>query len=987
MLQAMHIRGFTVFAGILLLTPIVRDWLPNYFDTTLTTALAVLLLVLPINGFSLLCYLKMPQRQQHYQRTRKHDDLWLILMGKGTLWAILLVLLILYPEFAQRTLDLNHPLALSIVLSMLLVGLALGVKIARNMSKSHIETGLVPVGALGIMLALLTMGMFPNMLLQMALLGFLGVMAGLFIDPLHALVRYHVPHAEMPQARYLHNWLQSLIMLSFVSITTLFAAIGLPEKLLFPLLTGVVIAGALYTLTHLPQSLLRFIISRLFHARYRLKVVGFENLPASGGLLLLGNHISFVDWALVQMACPRQLHFVIERGYYERWYLKWVLDRFNVVPIRSAGSANALNKVNELLAAGEAVCLFPEGALSRTGQLGEFKHGYEKAIRETDAQIIPFYLHGLWGSRFSRSSGFLRQSRQSGFKRDIVVAFGEGLAADTDAALVKQRVFELSITSWETYAQTLDPIPVNWLRSAKRLGFRLAAADVQGEPLSHHRFMTAVLRFSTLIEARNPEQNVGLLLPTSAGGAIANMAVMCLGKTVVNINYTASEAAIKSAIQQAELRRLFTSRRFIDKLKERGINIPAMLPGTPLIYLEDLKETIPKQQLLATLLMVILLPTRLLQWLYISPIKMDDTAAILFSSGSEGAPKGVELTHGNLAANARQVADVLNTLENDVLMSTLPSFHAFGLLTSNLMPLSEGIPIVCHPDPMDSVNIAKGVARYEATLLFGTSTFLRLYARNPRVHPLMFQSLRYVVSGAEKLTPDVRKLFLERFGKQIQEGYGTTETSPVAAVNIPDQIDTRFWKVQTATREGSVGLPLPGTSFRIVDPDTLQTLPTGEDGLILIGGPQVMKGYLNNPEKTTQVISVLDGQRWYHTGDKGHVDEDGFLTIVDRYSRFAKLGGEMVSLGAIEEQIRLLLEEPELEMVAMNLPDEKKGEKVILLLADEREPQAIKRSLRELGMNPLMLPAEIHRIEAVPKLGSGKTDFARSRQLAEQLSA
>ncbi|WP_228292281.1 AMP-binding protein [Candidatus Thiothrix anitrata] len=716
-----------------------------------------------------------------------------------------------------------------------------------------------------------------------------------------------------------------------------------------------------------------------------LKVLGFEHLPASGGVLLLGNHISFIDWALVQMASPRQLHFVIEKGYYERWYLKGFLNWFGVIPISSGASADSLEKVTEMLKAGEVVCLFPEGTISRTGQLSEFKRGYEKAVKGTGAVIVPFYLHGLWGSRFSRSSGFLRENRQSGFKRDIVVSFGKALPETIPAHELKQKVFDLSFASWEAYSHLIDPIPVNWLRAAKRMSFRMAAADVIGEPLSHHRFMTAVFRFAVLIKKLSPEQNIGLLLPTSSGGAIANMAVLTLGKTIVNLNFTASSESIHSAAQQAGLQRVYTSKRFLDKLKERGIDIPAILPDTPLTFLEDLKAEIPKHQLLTTLLMVMLLPTRLLQWLYIPKIDLDATAAILFSSGSEGAPKGIELSHRNLAVNARQVADALNTLDNDVIMGTLPTFHAFGLLASTLMPLSEGIPIVCHPDPTDAVNIAKGVARYEATLLFGTGTFLRLYAKNSRVHPLMFQSLRYVVAGAEKLAPEVRRLFLDKFGKKLLEGYGATETSPVASVNLPDQLDTRYWKVQAANKEGTVGLPLPGTSFRIVDPNTLETLPTGADGLILIGGPQVMKGYLNAPEKTAQAIAELDGQRWYKTGDKGHVDEDGFLTIVDRYSRFAKLGGEMVSLTAVEHQVRQILGDAELELVAVNLPDDKKGEKIVLLMAGAYDEAAVKRKLLEGGMNSLAIPSTIRSLAEIPKLGSGKTDFGSARKVAESL--
>jgi acyl-[acyl-carrier-protein]-phospholipid O-acyltransferase/long-chain-fatty-acid--[acyl-carrier-protein] ligase len=243
-----------------------------------------------------------------------------------------------------------------------------------------------------------------------------------------------------------------------------------------------------------------------------------------------------------------------------------------------------------------------------------------------------------------------------------------------------------------------------------------------------------------------------------------------------------------------------------------------------------------------------------------------------------------------------------------------------------------------------------------------------------------------VVAGAEKLANDVREAFRIKFGKEIYEGYGATETTPVASANLPDRLDTTFWKVQTNNKPGTVGMPLPGSSFRIVDPDTLTELPTGEDGLILIGGTQVMLGYLGEPERTAQAIAVLDGTRWYKTGDKGHLDEDGYLTIVDRYSRFAKLGGEMVSLTAVEEQVRRVLGDPELDVCAVNLPEPKKGEQIVLLVAGAARPlDELRRSLVASGTNPLMIPAEFRKVDEIPKLGSGKTDFTLARRLAEQV--
>ena len=928
-------------------------------------------------------YFRGKTQSRNIRLVKRHPYIWLSILGLSVFWAISQVLLATYPAYAKEFLGLDNTALIQGLMAFAGIGVMIGSVIAGRVSRNHIETGLVPVGAIGLTLAIILIRAFDSSIMQALNFLFIGIMGGFIVVPLNALLQYHAKSNQLGRVLATNNLIQFSVMLLFLVITSIlsyykFGSTGILWGLAF-----IAFFGTLYTIFKAPESLLRFIIARIFAARYRMKVLGFENLPHSGGVLLLGNHISWVDWALVQIASPRPLNFVIERGYYERWYLKGFLDMFGAIPINSGDSEGSIQRINELLKDGKAVCLFPEGAISRTGQLSEFKRGYQRAIKGTRAKIVPFYLHGLWGSRFSRSSGFFKDSRQSGFKRDIVVAFGKTMTADTTPDQLKRRVFDLSFTSWQKYSKTLDSIPVSWLKTAKRMSFQMAATDIIGEPVSHHKFITGVFAFAGLIKKKSPEQNIGILVPASVGGAICNMAVLALGKTAVNLNFTSSPEAIQGALKKAEIKTVYTSKKFLKKLNERGIKIKEILPDTTLLYLEDLKAELPKAKMLTTLIAVMILPTRLLQAMYIKPTKPEDTAAILFSSGSEGTPKGVELSHLNLAANSRQVADTLNTRENDTVMSTLPTFHAFGLLATTFMPLSEGIPIVCHPDPTDVVTIAKGVARNHGTLLFGTSTFLRLYTMNKKVHPLMLKSLRLVIAGAERLNPDTRNAFTLKFNHQILEGYGTTETSPVASVNIPDELDTTYWKPQLGNKLGSVGMPLPGTSFRIVDPDTLKELPTGEDGLILIGGPQVMKGYLHDVEKTNEVIVEIDEHRWYRSGDKGHLDEDGFLIIVDRYSRFAKLGGEMVSLSAVEEKIREALGgDPDLDLVAVNLPDDKKGEKVILLIGNEMPAKDIKKRLLEAEMNPLMIPSTFINVEAVPKLGSGKTDFAQSRKVA-----
>ncbi|MDC0197406.1 AMP-binding protein [Candidatus Thioglobus sp.] len=535
-----------------------------------------------------------------------------------------------------------------------------------------------------------------------------------------------------------------------------------------------------------------------------------------------------------------------------------------------------------------------------------------------------------------------------------------------------------SFADWQNYPSTLDPIHVSWLKNAKRSKTAFAVADIEGVEISHKRFLTGVLLFSKKIAAYSPEQNVGLLLPSSGGGAIASIAILALGKTIVNLNFTAGKKALASAAKQAELKNIYTSRKFLDKMLERGIDLESFFPNCKLLMLEDIREEISSLARIGTLLKAILFPASVIRKSYFKEVSMSDTAAILFSSGSEGSPKGVELSHSNIAANAKQAAIELSAVDSDVIMSTLPTFHAFGFAITTLMPLSQGIPIVCHADPKDVVTIASGIQKYSGTILVGTPTFLRMYTINKKVSVESMQSLRLVVAGAEKLRSEVREGFENKFNMPVYEGYGTTETSPGASVNLPD-LDSPY---KLRNRPGTVGKSFSGTEFRIVDPDSLEPIPSGEDGLILIGGPQIMKGYLKMPEKTAKVIELIDGYRWYRTGDKGHLDEDGFLTIVDRYSRFAKIGGEMISLSTVEEEILDACNEKDLEIAATCLPDQRKGEKIVLLSTNNLEKSELTKILSDAKVNPLYHPSSVLVVDEIPKLGSGKTDFGATKKIA-----
>ncbi len=942
----------------------------------------------PAPGAALLLrrYLSGGLIKENLQPVLSRSEIRLSIIGLAMFWSVGQVLLAAFPAFAKAQTGEVNTVIIQAILGASGLGIAIGSIIASRVSRNYIETGLIPVGAAGIALGLLVL---PHLHSQTAMaldFLFIGTMGGLFIVPLNSLIQFYASEHELGKVLAGNNLIQNITMFSFLMITVSFAQWGISSKFLLVFMAVFALVGGAYTVYKLPQSLVRLVVASLLSKRYRVQVQGMKNIPNRGGILLLGNHITWIDWAIIQIASPRPVHFVMHKRIYEVWYLTWFFKLFGCIPIeRGASSQASLDAVAELLNAGKVVCLFPEGALSRTGHLGEFRRGYERAAAQCDENVLiqPFYLRGLWGSQFSYSSEKLKRYSHDGWKRDVIVAFGRPEAISTKADQIKRKIFDLSVSSWQHYADTLPSLPDAWIASCKRRGNDTALIDSSGQSLSASRLLAVAICFSRRIKGISKEQNVGLLLPTSAGGVIANMAALLAGKTIVNINYSASESAFSSALAQANIKTVYTSEKFLAKLKTRGIDFSHPLSDVNVVYLEKLKDSISPAELGYSFALVKLLPTCLLKPIIRRKHNAQTTAAILFSSGSEGAPKGVMLSHTNIMANLKQISDVLNVEDRDVMMASLPLFHAFGLTVTQFLPMIEGLPMVCHPDPTDVEGVAKAVARYKATILCGTSTFFRLYCRSNKVHPLMLQSLRLVIAGAEKLNSDVRDDFKLKFNKDILEGYGATETTPVASVNLPGSLDTQSWKVQLGGKLGTVGMPLPGTSFKVANPDTWEKLPSGHPGMILIGGAQVMQGYLAMPEKTAEVIRVIDDTRWYVTGDKGYVDEDGFLTIVDRYSRFAKVGGEMISLSAVEHAVVDSLRDGhhELEVVAVAIPDDRKGEKIVVLCDRDIRLEEIKTAMLEKGCSALIIPSQVIHVETLPKLGSGKTDFSQAKML------
>lgn len=971
------LRHVWPIALILIAAALLQVWLTRFVPTIVEGDSTL--------RFDLRKYLHLGYLKENFAIVTQNRVILESILGLGIFFGVSQVVLAIFGVHLKTVSGETNTIVAQGIMALAGLGIAVGSMLTAKLSEKYIETGLIPLGATGVMLCIYAITKSANLYLLGIEFFLFGIFGGFLIVVLNALIQYRAKTHELGRVMATSNFVQNWFMLLFLGLTIYSALNGLETQTLFHIMIAVVAIGALYSFVTLPQFLLRLLFKIIALFRYHLHVHGVENFPKDGAALLLGNHVSYIDWVVLSIASPRRVSFVIERGFYEKWYLKPFLKFFGAIPISARASRGAFKAVREKLEAGKIVCIFPEGALTRNGHLGKFQKGFELITRDIDVPIIPFYIRGLWGSRFSHAHAKLKHN-VSLRERDIGVSFGKPLTSDTTAESLKKVIFELQIESWAKYVDRLPPLQHSWLKMAKQQGEKLAVADATGTELSSHKLAAVVFAFARKIEAQcGKDPNVGIIMPTSAGGAIVNLALLSLGKRVVNLNYTASNLSLAHAVTLAELNTVYTSRLFLEKLKGRGIDLTEVLESVKVVYLEDLKPEIKKVTVLRHWAAMKLLPYSLLHRLYLTKVPTDQTAAILFSSGSEGVPKGIELTHKNFMANIKQFTNLLNFLEEDVIMATLPTFHSFGLTVAMLAPLLEGVPFVCQPDPTDAEGVGKLTARYRGTVLFGTSTFFRIYAKSKKLHPLMFESVRFVIGGAEKVSTDVRERFKKKFGLDIYEAYGTTETTPGISSNIPDVLNTDTWQVQIGNKIGTVGMPFPGSSLKIVDPESFEELPTGSEGMILIGGTQVMKGYLKDPEKTAEVIKVIDGVRWYVTGDKGKIDEDGFLTIVDRYSRFVKIGGEMISLSAVEEAIRKIIPE-EIDIVAAGAPDPKKGEQIVLLYHGEIAEGELKALIAKSSLNPLMRPTLYHYLDEMPKLGSGKTDLKLAKKIALEVA-
>ncbi len=645
-------------------------------------------------------------------------------------------------------------------------------------------------------------------------------------------------------------------------------------------------------LVRLPLWLLR-------HTLYRVHAYGTENIPANGPVLLVSNHVSHIDALLVLAAQQRQVRFLIWAPYLGVPFLRWILRLAKVIPVDSGSGPRAivqsLRTAAEALAKGDVVCIFAEGGISRTGFLLPFQRGFEQIVKRTPVPIVPVCLDHVWGSIFSYQGRRFFWKLPRHLPYHVHVSFGKALPATASAFEVHQAIQRLSAASAVRRAPSRRPVHRQFVRMAVSHPRRPCIFDANaskpmlryGEILVGAKILTKRLRPLLAGDAM-----VGIWLPPSLAATVANISVSFLGKAAVNLNYSSTADIVRSSIRQCAIRHVLTSRLFTHKVPlDPG-------PDVEFIFLEDFRKGITQWERIRSMLSVWLVPG-FIQERYLLGLGKhtgEDLATVIFSSGSTGEPKGVMLTHANIAANVESIIQAVDPGPSDRLLGVLPFFHSFGYTVTLWVPLQVGTSTVYHANPLQAREIGELCRTHRCTIFLSTPTFLRSFIK--RCEPGDFSSVRILLGGAEKMPLALVKEFKDKFGVTVLEGYGCTELSPAAIVNVPDWQDGSLR--QTGNKPGTIGQPVPGVAARIVNKETFQDLPAGQEGLLLVYGANVMKGYLGNDALTRK--KIIDG--WYVTGDLAKMDDDGFVTITGREERFAKVGGEMVPLEKVEEEIQ-----------------------------------------------------------------------------------
>lgn len=918
-------------------------------------------------------------------QVKKREVLYHAILGISWFWFVGATFLTLFPAYAQKTIGAEEELV-TLFLALFSIGIALGSLVCNRLLKGMVTARFVPIAA--VVMAIFCIDMYfasqrlapeggglisISEFLAMPqswriLVDMLGtsIAGGIYIVPLYAILQARSPKPMRARVIAANNIMNALFMVASAVITALLTSLGFTIPTMF-LVIGIFSAFvAIYIVQLLPQDLVQSIARTALKLFYRVEVKGLEHYQkVSNKVVIIANHTSFLDGLLLGAFLPHQLTFAINTHIAQKWWVRPAFILFDLLTIDPTNPMATKSLVKEVKK-GRRIVIFPEGRLTVTGALMKVYEGPGTIAHLSNAPLLPIRIEGAQYTPFSRLKGMLRlrwfPKITLTIEEPVRLNAPEKLSARGRRTWLAEELYDQMSNMMFNTSNTSRTL-FESLVDARRVhgGKQQVLEDIERSPISYKKLILGSFVLGRRIKKHTKARDkVGLLLPNSVGAVVTFFALQAFGRVPAMLNYSTGLKNIKAACTAAEVKTILTSRRFIDLggLEEVA---EALEKNHRVIYLEDIKAKLSLGDKLFGL--IARLTPEFWHHRMSRGTKPDEAGVVLFTSGSEGMPKGVVLSHKNIQSNRLQLSARVDFSPADTVFNALPIFHSFGLTGGLLLPVLSGLKVFLYPSPLHYRIVPELVYETNASIMFGTDTFLSGYARF--AHAYDFYSMRYVFAGAEKLKPETRRLYANKFGVRIFEGYGATETSPVLAVNTPMHV-----------KQDTVGRLLPGIQHKI---EPMPGIDTG--GKLVVSGPNIMMGYLrvDNPG-----ILEKPEDGWYDTGDIVDVDEEGFVAIKGRAKRFAKVAGEMVSLTAVESAASALW--PAHGHAVVAVPDAKKGEQLVLITTNKEAAAAdLGDHLKAEGMSALMLPKHFKLVDEIPVLGTGKTDYVTAQELADEL--
>ncbi|MDD9907419.1 MAG: acyl-[ACP]--phospholipid O-acyltransferase [Rhodospirillaceae bacterium] len=906
------------------------------------------------------------------RKAREQRGIFLSILGISWFWLVGATFLAQFPAFAKDVLG-GDETVVTLFLTLFSVGIGVGSLLCNRLLNGEVTARYVPLAAIGMTVFIADLffasnGRVPaaeltgavsvvstaaNWRIVFDLLA-IAVCGGLFIVPLYAILQSRSEEAFRSRIIAANNILNALFMVAGAAAAALLLTLGFSVPAIFLALAignGIV---AIYVCGLLPDALIKGLVISLLKLLYRVEIKGMEHYAQAGKrAVIVVNHISFLDAIILAAFLPIKPMFAVNTHIAQHWWMKPLLrfvDFFAVDPTNPMSTKGLIKAVKK-----DRHCvIFPEGRITVTGALMKVYEGPGMIADKADAMLVPIRIDGAQYTPFSRVKDKVRirwfpkitmtvlPPRRFEIPAEIVGRERRQLAGTKLYDVMSQMIFETEDCDRTLFQALLDAQAVHGRKHP-------IAEDIERKPIGYGRLVTGALVLGRKLAAMTPaDRPVGYLLPNSVGGVVTFFALQAFGRVPAMLNFSTGSKNMLAALTAAQIDTVVTSRRFIalGNLEEA---VAALAEQAEIIYLEDLRQEIGLLDKLAGLF-----SRHFAHAVHdghaTSP---DEAAVILFTSGSEGTPKGVVLSHANLLANRHQLAARIDFNPTDIVFNALPIFHSFGLTGGTLLPVLSGVKTFLYPSPLHYRIVPALVYDTNATIMFGTDTFLTGYAKV--AHPYDFYSLRYVFAGAEKVKDETRRVWSDKFGLRVLEGYGATETAPVIAANTPMHY-----------KAGTVGRTMPGITCE------LEPVPgIDEGGKLVVTGPNVMLGYLR--AENPGVLEATENNR-YDTGDIVTIDQEGFITIQGRAKRFAKIAGEMVSLTAVEALAAAVW--PDHMHAAVSIPDARKGEQIVLLTENpDADRAALSEQARAEGLSELAVPATVRPVDAIPVLGTGKVDY------------